>query len=1096
MQIPDPSIDEFLEAFLLNYGNLSDRFPRLSPPLIEDPPVPDDPFAGVVLDWGDEENNQQDEEMEDYYGVEAADPEGLVFDLTQDLLYKVFSHLDAPGLCSVAQVCRQWGAMSVHEDFWHTLDFTRKELRTEDVVDVCKKFSNASTVLMGNGNRLDEYIVQKALGRLRNLTSLSITDAHNNLSSADHFFRALTQHCRALTTLSVTNVMLTSSMVVISHPQLQTLVLDHTHNHGLRLACPALKSLSLQHATLSGLLLECPLLESVNVGACAKLADVMLRTALVACPALKRLDVSGCALVTDDTMRQVAVACARLERLDASHCPLLTFSNVRFPALLEFTAMGCEGVATSCVNMLGYAHQLESLTLDYCWTLAALELELYHLQNVSLFNCRMLSDVKLRTPRLSSLRLDSCGALRKVDIYSAELRALALRGQPFLREVRLRGPELTSLDLTECDGLHELTGEAFLDPQACPKMTSLVLDNCEGLTRLTLASPSLSRLSLAGCSGLSAVDLACPALTSLATDGCNRLATARLAPVALADVSLGTCPHLASLCIQSAELAGLDLRGCGALEGVELDCPAMTRLDTSYCSKLSSLSLAPMAAKCRALSTLVLAGAVVSLDGLMALSELKNLSRLDLSYTEIESLEPIFSACTQLKALLLSACKRLPDAALTPLHFGLRLPLLEELDVSYCNLSAGAVGELLARAPHIARFSFNGCSKLDDSIWDRLAEPPEGSPKQRDERPGNCFEQRDQRSGESPEQGDERPGGPPEQRDEHPGVATGQQQGGLEHPRDGSKKIASEPLTCPPAPRVLGDPSEESPGRSEGLFVGVMGSPGKVAKRLREVNLGDGNGGRGEVRQRKLTTQEMTSFENTLVRHPFTLDEGAGKRPVERMTALESPGGEKAEGAEKPSVAATDLSAVAQDSTVSHSRFLGPSAEIPEIPVAEAQVEELQSRESQSDELQSDEPQIGGDPMEFEHPRRMLTSLSLVGCNGLRSVRLETCPELTDLNASLCGNVRQARVTCPKLVQLNLSQCGRLTAAAVQCSTLRTLNIQGCQLDDSEVLGMARGCPALETLDVRSCVRMRSDDTVRTVRELCPGIRRLHCDAH
>lgn len=87
--------------------------------------------------------------------------------------------------------------------------------------------------------------------------------------------------------------------------------------------------------------------------------------------------------------------------------------------------------------------------------------------------------MKLRAPRLSSLRLDSCGALRKVDIYSAELRALALRGQPFLRDVRLRGPELTSLDLTECDGLQELTGEAFLDPQACPKMTSLVLDNCE-----------------------------------------------------------------------------------------------------------------------------------------------------------------------------------------------------------------------------------------------------------------------------------------------------------------------------------------------------------------------------------------------------------------------------------------------------------------------------------------------------------------------------------------------------------------------------------------------------------------------------------------
>lgn len=51
--------------------------------------------------------------------------------------------------------------------------------------------------------------------------------------------------------------------------------------------------------------------------------------------------------------------------------------------------MGCEGVASSCVNMLGYAPLLETLPLDYCWTLAAPDLELHHLQSVSLFNCRM-----------------------------------------------------------------------------------------------------------------------------------------------------------------------------------------------------------------------------------------------------------------------------------------------------------------------------------------------------------------------------------------------------------------------------------------------------------------------------------------------------------------------------------------------------------------------------------------------------------------------------------------------------------------------------------------------------------------------------------
>lgn len=68
-----------------------------------------------------------------------------------------------------------------------------------------------------------------------------------------------------------------------------------------------------------------------------------------------------------------------------------------------------------------------------------------------------------------------------------------------------------------------------------------------------------------------------------------------------------------------------------------------------WCSKLSSLSLVPLTAKCHSLSTFILAGAVVFPDGLQALSKLKELSKLDLSYTEIESLEPIFEACSQLK---------------------------------------------------------------------------------------------------------------------------------------------------------------------------------------------------------------------------------------------------------------------------------------------------------------------------------------------------------------------------------------------------------------------------------------------------------------
>lgn len=61
---------------------------------------------------------------------------------------------------------------------------------------------------------------------------------------------------------------------------------------------------------------------------------------------------------------------------------------MRFPSLRRFRAAGCEGVTTPCVNMLAYSLHLECLTLDYCWTLETLTLELYKLHTITLFNCR------------------------------------------------------------------------------------------------------------------------------------------------------------------------------------------------------------------------------------------------------------------------------------------------------------------------------------------------------------------------------------------------------------------------------------------------------------------------------------------------------------------------------------------------------------------------------------------------------------------------------------------------------------------------------------------------------------------------------------
>jgi hypothetical protein len=352
------------------------------------------------------------------------------------------------------------------------------------------------------------------------------------------------------------------------------------------------------------------------------------------------------------------------------------------------------------------------------------------------------------------------------------------------------------------------------------------------------------------------------------------------------------------------------------------------------------------------------------------------------------------------QVLLLSACKRLPDSALAPLHFGRSLPKLDELDVSYCNLSAKAVGDLLAFAPHIARLSFNGCSKLDDTIWARLAEHP-GDP------PGQTLMGLKFPVASIGDSGKASRG------------QTEHQRKGLDVPRAQQEGMdvhwarSSEALKCP----------GESPGHSGGSPLRVeevSGSPGRVTKRLREVSLRDSTKCRGEVRQRMLTAHEMTSFGGLLAGHRASAEAEADEN-VSLIAVAEESLPENAEGFGGLPAGNAEQ------------QFEGPSGG----PVTESQ------RAGESMDVDQSEGATCR--------RRLLTSLSLVGCNGLRSVRIvapRACPELTNLNFSLSGNVRQVLLACPKLAHLNLNLCGSLGRAEVDCPNLRSLKIQVCSNND------------------------------------------------
>ncbi|KAL5995318.1 F-box/LRR-repeat protein 15 [Asimina triloba] len=147
-------------------------------------------------------------------------------------------------------------------------------------------------------------------------------------------------------------------------------------------------------------------------------------------------------------------------------------------------------------------------------------------------------------------------------------------------------------------------------------------------------------------------------------------------------------------------LSLLDLPGCFILQLTD-DCLSAT---TASCPNIESLILM----SCPSIGS----------DGLSSLRRLPNLTYLDLSYTFLTNLQPVFESCLQLKVLKLQACKYLSNSSLDSLYKGGALPALRELDLSYGSISQFAIEELLTCCTHLTHVSLNGCINMHDLDWD------------------------------------------------------------------------------------------------------------------------------------------------------------------------------------------------------------------------------------------------------------------------------------------------------------------------------------------------------------------------------------------
>ncbi|KAK9131374.1 hypothetical protein Sjap_011861 [Stephania japonica] len=661
--------------------------------------------------WGDENGSGS--------GTSSTEDLEIRMDLTDDLLHMVFSFLGHIDLCRAAGVCRQWRVASAHEDFWRSLNFKDRNISVAQFTDMCRRYPNATEVNV-LGTPYMHLLATKAISHLRNLEALIL--GKGQLS--DSFFHNLVD-CSALKKLRVIDATLGNGIheICVNHERLRELQIIKCRVLRISIKCPLLEILSLKRTNMAHATLHCPLLHELDIRSCHKLSDAGIRSAATSCPLLTSLDMSNCSCVSDETLREIAQTCANLRVLYASYCPNISLESVSMPMLTVLKLDNCEGITSASMVAISRSSMLEVLELDNCGLLTAVSLDLQHLRNIRLVHCRKFLDLNLRSPVLSSVTVSNCPALHRINISSGSLQKLVLQKQESLSTLALQCQSLQEIDLSECESLTSSTCEVFGDGGGCPLLRSLTLDNCESMTSVMLSSTSLISLSLTGCRAMTALELACPYLEQVSLDGCDHLERASFCPVGLRSLNLGICPKLNVLNIEAPQMVGLELKGCGVLSEASINCPRLTSLDASFCSQLRDDCLSATTNSCPLIESLILMSCPsVGPVGLSSLCWLAHLVSLDLSYTFLMNLQPVYQSCLQLKVLKLQACKYLMDSSLEPLYKEGALPALRELDLSYGTLCQSAIEELLAYCTHLTHVSLNGCANMHDLNWSSNSE--------------------------------------------------------------------------------------------------------------------------------------------------------------------------------------------------------------------------------------------------------------------------------------------------------------------------------------------------------------------------------------
>jgi hypothetical protein len=564
----------------------------------------------------------------------------------------------------------------------------------------------------------------------------------------------------------------------LTHPTLQTLVLQNCASTNLPISCPNLTKLQLHHCSDVQLCVRgCPALRELELSGGLRSAEGFVRCLLgiagdidrwinnyitamnadygIPLQQLRALVLESNQCITDSVLEVCGRRFSNLTRLELRGCasviggglgdggdrPAVAAATNKWESLEELHVVNCDSLTGTLLSIaVDGMFALRSLHIEGCTSLASLDINSRSLRAIHLRTPEHLDNLGLRTLNLDTFNLyynrstgkPSALALRHLSIRSFNLRKLYLAGCPVLEDIQLGCTYLQELEVIECDALVS-TGShlpALQDSSALPELQKVGFHSCRMLSSINITADQVQEVKISDCKDLSDLRLKCDALSILDLVDCSYLAEIEVSSREMKSISLGCCHSLKQATLAPLpRLEELSLNGCNQLRTINLDCPVLRQVDASLCASFTDEAIAALA-RCPNLQQLKIgACSEVTASGITEIGVLKYLRALDISFMPLQDPRPLMRSIRGVVALTLSDNFAMePEALCSMIHDVFNTStVLRELNVSNCNIGPEAAAQLavncklpLSLAVNVIRGTSAGNGSNQHQLWPAL----------------------------------------------------------------------------------------------------------------------------------------------------------------------------------------------------------------------------------------------------------------------------------------------------------------------------------------------------------------------------------------